>query len=101
MVVVVVVRAVVRVVRSRHYCETVIKMLGRLGGGVDEIISVVDEVVEVCVFVGRADIVGKGPGGVVREVVDLRLGGFVCISSRGIGRGSIHGGNMDGTSVLV
>ena len=53
--------------------------------------------VEVCVFVGRADVEGKGPGGVVREVVDLGLGGFVCISSRR----SIHGGNVDGTLILV
>ncbi len=63
----------------------------------DEIVSVVDDVVEVCIFVGRADVEGKGPGGVVRKVVDLGLGGFVCI----ISRRSIHGGNVDGTLILM
>ena len=68
------------------------------GGGVDEIVSVVDEVVEVGVFVGGTDIEGNGPGRVVREVEYLVV---VVVVGRIIGRGGSCVGEMEGTLILV
>ena len=71
------------------------------GGGVGEVVSVVDELVEVDVFLGGTNIEGYGPDGVGGEVVDVWYAGVIVVVGRIVGCGGSCVGEMEGTLILV
>jgi len=58
--------------------------MGKDGGGISEVVVVIDDGVEIGVFVKRTNIESDSPGGIGGEIMDLSLGGVGCSPRRSI-----------------